>query len=530
MNLQRKTKDRILTFGLLVSILLLLFTGPLHARKKRPTAPPLDQQVEQILKSSPIANGFFGIQVYSLDRNQVVFEKDADHLFVPASNTKLYTISTALARLPLDHRFHTTLETSGRIDKFGRLLGDLILVGRGDPNLSNRVLPYDPKATRTESKLQAIDTLANQLVSKGVKSINGDLVGDDSFFINEPVGDSWGWDDLMWWFGAPVSALTLNDNVFSLALAPAERVGEPAFIIVDPFYHGLKIQNELITTPAGTERRVHLERSPGSSLLHVWGTFPLDAKPQQESLAVEEPARVAAEALRRALEAKGVVLYGRVRVLHRELWDVGPTIGAPPLKIAQRTVLAEIVSHPLSEDLKVIAKVSQNLHAEVLLRLIGAQVKNEGSVRAGLAAEHEFLNQAGVNDNDYQLNDGSGMDGHNLVAPRATVQLLRYNWAQPYRDAFVDLLPIAGTDGTIASRFKETAAAGKVFAKTGTLTHANALSGYATSPSGEHFAFSMMTNNHAQDSKLATDTMDKVLETILTYPPAATKIRRTSRR
>ncbi len=502
----------------ILALIMACSASPIEARKKKPVVPPLADQVDQILKSSSIGAGFFGIEVFSLDQNQVVYEKDAEHLFVPASNTKLFTIATAMARLPNDFRFHTTLESAGRVDKYGRLNGDLILVGRGDPNLSNRVLPYDPKSTSSLSPLSPLENLADQLVAKGIKVIDGDVVGDDSYFVYEPYGDSWGWDDLMWGYGAPVSALTINDNVFSVSVQPGESVGDKAFITVSPFYPSFQIDSELRTGTASSERSIHWERKPGSHQLHSWGNIPIDGKPDHESISIEDPGHVAAEALAEILERRGIVIYGRVRAHHREYWEsgTGQVTSAP-----KSTVLAELVSAPLIEDLKVIAKVSQNLHAEMLLRTIGAQVKGEGSVKAGLAAEKDFLKDAGLTENEVFLNDGSGMDPHNLVSPHAVVQLLKYVWAQPYRPQFIDLLPVSATDGTIASRFRESAYVGQIFAKTGTLTHVNALSGFATSLSGEHFTFSIFVNNHAQDSKLATSAMDKVLETILGYEDTA---------
>jgi D-alanyl-D-alanine carboxypeptidase/D-alanyl-D-alanine-endopeptidase (penicillin-binding protein 4) len=514
----RNDSKRVVLF---LCLLFLLDPVATLARQKGP--PPLAQQIEQLLSSSSISIGFLGIEVYSIDRKQIVFERNAGHLFVPASNTKIFTTATALAKLPADFRYHTTLESSGRIDKYGRLNGDLILVGRGDPNLSNRPLPYDPQAPRSGPPLSAIENLVNQLVARGVTMIEGDIVGDDSFYVNEPYGDSWGWDDLIWSYGAAVSALTLNDNVFSISISPGEAIGDRAFLTMDPFYPAIKLRNDLVTTTAGSERRIHIERSPGSPLLHLWGTIPLDAKPYQESIAVGEPARFAAESLCDSLRSKGVHVYGEVRVRHLELWDLSPTLGPRSPENPQRPALAEIVSHPLREDLKIIAKVSQNLHAEMLLRQVGAQLKGEGSVRAGLQVEREFLKEAGVDDQQFFFGDGSGMDPHNLVAPHAVVQLLNYLWSQPYRETFIDLLPVGGIDGTLSSRFKGTSLVEKVFAKTGTLTHVNALSGYATSPRGEHFIFSILTNNHQQESKVATATMDKILETILTYREPSSK-------
>lgn len=503
---------------LIVLVLLLFHPGSVVGRKKKIKIPPLGDQIEQIIKASPIANGFIGLEVYSLDQNKILFEGNSDKLFVPASNTKIFTTATAIAKLPHDFRFRTTLESTGKIDKFGRLNGDLVLVGRGDPNLSNRNLPYDPKSPRVAPPTVAIESLANQLSAKGVKLVDGDIIGDDSYFVNEPYGDSWNWDDLMWWWGAPASALTINDNVFTVSISPGEAVGDRAYVTLEPFLDSIQVMNNLITTPPNTERKIRLERDPGSRILRLWGIIPFDSKPETEILAIEEPARIAAEGLKESLHSKGIHVMGKVRVHHLEVWELPSTLGSRPQEAISRPVLAEMISHPLLEDLKVIDKVSQNLHAEMLLRLIGAQLKNEGSVRAGLEAEREFLKEAGVDEKLVQLNDGSGMSGHNLVAPHAVVQLYKYLWSQPYRDAWIDLLPVSGTDGTIGSRFKGTIAEGKIHAKTGTLTHVNALSGYATSTRGEHLIFSMFVNNHTQESKAATSTMDKILETILAYP------------
>ncbi len=169
-----------------------------------------------------------------------------------------------------------TVETSGTLDKHGRLTGDLVLVGRGDPNLSGRELPYALHTARNEHPIQVLEQLADELVKKGVKYVDGDIVADDSYFAFERYGEGWSQDDLVWDYGAPVSALTINDNVVFVNILPGDRVGERAFVSITPFADYYRIDNRIITTPGGTQRKIFINREPGSTLLTLWGNVPLD--------------------------------------------------------------------------------------------------------------------------------------------------------------------------------------------------------------------------------------------------------------
>jgi serine-type D-Ala-D-Ala carboxypeptidase/endopeptidase (penicillin-binding protein 4) len=230
-----------------ISLLLLLFVcTPVFAAQKHP---PLSARIAKLLSDPDIARGYWGIEVVSLDSGKTLFAQDQGKLFTPASNTKLFTTAAAFALIGPDYKFHTTVETSGTVDKYGRLTGDVVLVGRGDPNLSGRTLPYNRRTERKQPSIRVLEQLADDLVHKGVKFIDGDVVADDSYYAFERYGEGWTQDDLVWEWGAPVSALTINDNVIFVNIMPADRAGEKAFVSIDPFADYYHIDNRIITTP-----------------------------------------------------------------------------------------------------------------------------------------------------------------------------------------------------------------------------------------------------------------------------------------
>jgi D-alanyl-D-alanine carboxypeptidase/D-alanyl-D-alanine-endopeptidase (penicillin-binding protein 4) len=508
-------------------IVWLLVTPGLYAASPR----ALPQRIAAVLSQPDLASGFLGIEVMSASDGRVLYSQNADKLFTPASNTKLFTTAAALALVGPDYKFRTTVEATGEVDRRGRLSGDLVLVGRGDPNLSGRELPYDQRTQRSERPLAALEQLADTLAQEGLKVVDGDVVADDSYFAFERYGEGWSQDDLMWGDGAPVSALTLNDNVLFVSILPAERIGEPAFVSLNPFADYYRIDNRIITTAAGTARKFFLNREPGGMVLSLWGNLPLDDKGASEALAIEEPAQFAAQVFRAMLEKRGIAVYGKDRTRHTELASlttfsanaIAPSHGgdAPaPHAATAPLVLASYNSRPLSDDVRVINKVSQNLHAEILLRLIGRERGSSGSVAGGLEAMQGLLTQAGVPGEQYSFHDGSGLSRLNLVSPHAVVLLLRYASSQPWGELYRDSLPVAGTDGSLADRLKNLPPRVRVSAKTGSLTGVKALSGYATTAAGETIVFSILSNNFNLPSKRVTDTIDHLVEAMVNDVPA----------
>jgi len=526
---------RLRLVALWVPVIILLAARLLAAPAQPVPVPPLADRVRAVLRAPDLARGFWGIEVVSASSGKTLYLENADKLFTPASNTKLFTTAATLALIGPAYKFRTTVETIGTVDRYGRLNGDLVLVGHGDPNLSGRELPYDRKTQRNDDPIQALEVLADALVQKGVKFVDGDIVADDSYFAFERYGEGWSQDDLLWAEGAPVSALTINDNVVFVNILPADRPGEKAFVSVKPFENYYRLDNRVVTTPAGTARKFFVNREPGSTLLTLWGNMPLDDAGANEALAIDDPSEFAAGLFRQLLEKRGIIIYGHLRTHHTELatlstFNVTATASsrggtgydgqARPLKSDQPVTLASYESRPLLEDIRVINKVSQNLHAEILLRLLGRERGNAGTIESGLEVLRGFLTQAGVSPDEYVFYDGSGLSRQNLVTPHAVVGLLRYCSTQPWGADYKATLPVAGVDGSLSERLNSPRLEKRSMAKTGSLDGVKALSGYATTDTGQEVVFSILSNNFNLPAKRVTDAIDQLVEAIVEDAPA----------
>jgi D-alanyl-D-alanine carboxypeptidase/D-alanyl-D-alanine-endopeptidase (penicillin-binding protein 4) len=355
------------------------------------------------------------------------------------------------------------------------------------------------------------------VVARGVKEITGDVVADDSLFQHEKFPSGWLVDDILWSYGAAVSAIAVNDNTFSLDLRPAQAEGDPARYDAGMAADFYTIENSIRTGARGSEEKLAVARDPGSRLIHVSGTMPLDASVRRLTIAIEDPAEFAASLLSRLLQARGVKVDGVSRARHAG--------GLPPGAAAPQTILAEHTSAPLSEDIRLTNKESENLHAELLLLISAHEKAGATNYEDAEKFAATFFKSAGIADGDVALSDGSGLSRKDLVTPRATVQLLRYAATQPWAELYRSTLPVAGEDGTLAERMKNTPAASRVFAKTGTIGHGNALSGYATTVHGARLVFSILGNNnnlHAQDANKVIDAICVAMVDEL-WPPAQTE-------
>lgn len=458
---------------------LLLLSGLLPPSR----AATLAQRIRLAIDASPAGrSAFWGIAIVDQSSGKAIFELNADHFFVPASNTKLFTTALALKRLGPDYTFRTTV----RMDADGSIR----LVGGGDPNLSNRAIPYR-MGPSDGNPLQAIEDLADQVVARGILRIAGDVIGDDSAYVWQPFPPGWAADDPLWDYGAPASALSVNDNTFTLTATAGALDGDPVLIQLLPAVEFYRIDNR-VRTDSASARRTSIERAPGSSQLRLWGSLP-PGRSETRALGIDDPALYAAQAFYDALTRRGVAIAGRPAAYHlfpNQVEDLrtGPEPDAPA-----GTELIGRSSAPLVEDLRVTDKVSQNLHAEMLLRAVARVRRHIGSRQAGVEEMKTFLAEVGIEEEDYRFEDGSGLSRLNLVRPRAVVQLLRYMHKEPQ---WVSLLPVGGEDGTLSARFGRGPAAGKIHAKTGTLSHVSALSGYAERRAGGVRTFSILVNNY----------------------------------
>jgi D-alanyl-D-alanine carboxypeptidase/D-alanyl-D-alanine-endopeptidase (penicillin-binding protein 4) len=462
---------------------------------------------DAIAKSPVLSSAFVGVRVVSLNDGRVLYERNSDRLFAPASNTKLFTTALALTTLGAQYRFITTVTADQPIDSSGRLAGDLVVVGGGDPSMSPRHYPYEaPRPGQPAQPFQtiaAIEDLADQLKARGLTSIAGEIIGDDSRYIWEPYPDGWSANDAVWEYGAPVSALIVNDNAFTLWIRPGAKPGDLARLQTFPLAVPLTIDNRIVTT-SGSERKIEEDRAIGSQDLQVWGHIPAADPGIDELLAVNDPAVFAAAMLRDALIRRGVDVRGEAIARHRPANENAASAPAPGIELARRT------SPPLVELLQVVDKVSQNLHAEIMLREVGFVKRNAGSREAGQEEMKAFLARAGISAAEYHLVDGSGLSRLTLVSPTAITKLLVSMYRSSLRDAWIPLLPIAGVDGTLRMRFDGHPEASRIHAKTGSLSHVRALSGYAESTAWGPLAFSIIVNDSlapSHDISVFLDTM-----------------------
>jgi len=478
-------------------------------------AASLPRQIDQLIAASPAArSAFWGIKIVDLASGRTLYEQNGAHFFVPASNTKLFTTALALTRLGPDFTFQTRVLADAAPDAAGRIAGAVRLVGGGDPNLSARAIPYTP-GPATGDPLVALEELAGQVAARGVKRIDGDIVGDDTWYVWEPYAAGWSVDDPRSEDGAPVSALTVNDNACDLNVRPGAGAGDPAIVTLNPPVEYYNLENRVRTVAAGAERRIHIERVPGSMDLLVWGTIPLGDKGEDMLLGIEDPALYAAKAFRQLLEERGIAVTGSATARHLYPHELASLTQADEPAQDPGVELARHTSAPLLEDLRITAKVSQNLHAEMALRAVARARRHVGSFEAGREEMRAFLAEMGVDQGDYNLMDGSGLSRLDLVTPAAVVKLLRYMYRSPARENWISLLPVGGKDGTLSSRFAEGPAAGRIHAKTGSLSHVSALSGYAQRLDGRWVAFSILVNNYNAPTGEIRTVIDRICALIM---------------
>jgi len=486
-----------------------------HAERGRlrPAAARFGERADELLGAAPASKGDWGLLIVDAQTGKTLYEKNADGYFVPASNMKLFSTALALAKLGPDYKFHTTLETRGTISSEGTLSGDVLLVGRGDPNLSNRKFPFELKEEFDGPPEKVLAELADALAARGIKEISGDIVGDDSYFPRERYPSGWEINDMVWEYGAAISAIVVDDNTVAVTLTPGDRAGDPVLANVVPLTPDFILQNDVSTSAADVKSDLTLTREPGANLVVVRGTMPAKSSPRKLVLAIEEPAQHAAALLAALLAERGVKVDGKMRAVH-----------VPDTDSTPRSVLAEHVSVPLGDSVKLVNKISQNLHTEMLLRTAARQNGPWATPEDMLKVPQDFYATVGIAPDDVIQTDGSGLSRHDLVTPRAVVTLLRYAQAQPWFAPYYASLPVAGEDGSLQDRMKSTVAAGRIHAKTGSVEHVRTLSGFAETPGGKRLIFSFLSNNQGGKNHEAADALNALCVAMIEEfdEPAAT--------
>lgn len=479
---------------------------PVRVGNSPKTIAELQARIAEVLDRPELASAMVGIRVTSLETGKILFEENGTKLLRPASNMKLYTVAAAIDRLSPDYRFVTSVYAAARPDSNGLLHGNLTIYGRGDPSIAARFNGGD--------YFKGINDLASQIAATGVKRVEGDLVGDETYFTGPKYGSGWNWEDLQWWYGAEVSALTVNDNALDLTVRPGSAVGAPAVITTGPPDPLLAIVNRVVTGARGSKRELTLHRGLAADAIEIHGSIPLDDRGYAAGVGISHPGLLFVYLLRSALAQRGVIFTGKSRTLPAPVYANGPA----SLRPAGSIEIASMQSRPLSSIAAHTLKPSQNLYTELILRTLGRVVPPSPSLsettrtseEAGIEIVKAFLKEAGVNTIGLALTDGSGLSRNDMITAEASVQLLTYMARHRYAAVFREALPIAGVDGTLRNRMKGTPAENNLRAKTGSLSSAASLAGYVTTAGGENLVFSIMVNNYPVDTEVRSLCIDPI--------------------
>ena len=461
----------------------------------------LRSKINGQLANPLLRRGRVGIKVVSLNSGKTIYERNAESYYMPASNMKSFTVAAAIDKLSPTFRFVTSVYANSRPDSNGTIQGDLIIYGRGDPSISMGFNDGD--------YYKGIDALADKIIQSGVKRIDGNIIGDETYFKTKPTPYGWEWDDLQWYYGAEVSSLTINDNAVELKISPSS-VGSSAIVNVFPNNRQFRIINRTITVSAGEKREIRVKKRLGQNILEVSGKIPENYKGYKGFIAVSRPARLFVEILKQRLQLKGVTVRGRTRAISLE------ERSGIKLPIENLTEITNLKSPPLSVIAAKTMKPSQNLYTELILRALGEEAGDKidlekTSLNKGVEVVQSFLQRAGIASDSVRQHDGSGLSRHNLITPNSSVKLYTFMNQNRYAVAWRNSLTVGGIDGTLERRFVGTSSLANVRGKTGTLNQVSALTGYVRSKSGEQFVFSILINNVPGSSRLRNAIIDKIV-------------------
>ncbi len=490
---------------------------PALAVSNSPADAALGVQIDQAIEQSDFAGARWGVIVISRRDGRVLYARNADRLFTPASNMKIYTTAVALDLLGAYYQWRTSVYANANVDANGAVNGGLTLYGRGAPDLVSR-----PTQEGVGSLLQ----MADALYQRGVRHISGDIIGDESYFRADPLGNGWQWNDVQWYFGAEPSALSVDGNEVDVEIESSNTPNNPPVVKLSNAQDYVHLTSNMVTAKRGEQTTIGIHRGVSDNEVRVWGEFPIGGSGFRARLSIHDPALRAARLFMEALKARGITVDGAARTRDFRVPE------SQRFDPSHAVELAAVSSRPLGEIVKATNKDSINLNAELVLRTLGRErgdiapdadphkTHERGDDEAGVAVIRLWLNRAGIPTNNIALHDGSGLSRLDLVTPEATARLLLAISQTASASVFQESLPISGRDGTLKDRLRQYQ--DRVSAKTGSLTYDNSLSGFLTTADGEHLVFSVMCNDQTSPAG-STRLIDEIVSILANYPPARTR-------
>jgi len=476
-------------------VLAILFSSSSISAQEAEFRQEVSSKIDSLLALPDYSNTKAGIAIYALDDKNMLYENNSQRLFVPASNMKLVTSACALSKLSPDFQFRTEIFSTGGIEN-GTLRGNLILKGFGDPTISGRF--KDKQVTKV------LEEWADSLKRHRIEEIEGDIYADESYFDTIRWGPGWSWDDLSYWYAAEISALSFNDNCVDLYFKAAKTVGAPVQFVINPKTNYIKIYNNSLTSPPGTEKTIDYFRSPFGNWVTIFGNIPVDDTPiLPDYVSIHDPASYTVFVFKEILNKTKLKVYKNKK--YQKSRNSVPNL------------VFRYYSPPLPEIVKVINKRSQNFFADCVLKTLGKEIKDQGSFVGGVSVLLDFLKEIGIPENQYKIYDGSGLSSMNLLTPNCLVKLLEYMYQSPQFDNFYESMAIPGIDKGVEQRMKGLDLTDKMRVKTGFITNAICFSGYIKDKNNKHYAFSIMVNNYTSDKTKIWELEDKICQLILDY-------------
>ena len=461
----------------------------------------LQQALNHLFRDKSTPPAIWGVHVRSLDRNQTLYSLNPRTLLIPASTLKIVTLAAAVEQLGWGFTFDTRLIATGPI-KDGVLNGDLIVQGSGDPTIDN------------ENNL--FTDWAKKLKMAGITRITGRLIGDDramdagATWPGTRLGTGWSWDDLIFGFAAPTSALTYHENTVHLVITPGPAAGRTPSAHIDESASGLTLVNRTVTSPRHSESSLRLLRLPGQATLELRGSIPLNTEPIRLPVSVDDPTLFFLRVFHHTLLREGIEVIGGAV----DIDDIDSDTVLQSKENSQ--LLLDHHSPPLSELAISMMKRSQNLYAETIFRTLGD--KHGRTIGAGQAVVKDLLETWSIETDQFIILDGSGLSRYNYITPEALVRVLEHvRLNSQSATIFEATLPIAGQDGTLAHRMKGTNATGNARAKTGTMSNVSGLSGFVQTRDGENLVFAILANNYKSRSSTITRIIDRAVEQLADF-------------
>ncbi|MBM2815809.1 MAG: D-alanyl-D-alanine carboxypeptidase/D-alanyl-D-alanine-endopeptidase [Ignavibacteria bacterium] len=492
-------------FILIVKLVIISFFIPSKAAptadslsllQKQTPLKELARDIESILDNSDFSNSHIGISIQSLETGEYFFRLNESKNFIPASTDKLITTAAALEYLGKDFHFITNLFLDGTLQENGEFFGNIIIRGSGDPTIS--------KSFNNEPT-DIIDAWIKKMDSAGIKSLRGNIIGDDKYFDKNYYAPGWAWDDMAYPYSAQVNALAINDNTVDIFIQNGDSISHPAKIKISPENSYIRIINNIRTVTAQESAEISHFRESRTNIIELNGKIPLDTAKSSDitkySVTVENPTGFFLNIFKERLEQHQIRFRGALL----EASEFNEKIDYSKL-----TELCSYESKPLSEIIAIINKTSHNLASEMLLKTIGKETLGKGSFLKGIEQIKRFLTKNGIFTENVIFIDGSGLSRYNQFSPRYQVGFLSVMFRSNFKDIFIQSLAEPGQKGTLNRRMTRTRAEKNVHAKTGTMNNVSNLCGYVTTRDGETLAISIMMMGFTVPQTLAANLQDLI--------------------